>query len=59
MVSKTKGDVLARVALVPRTLEARGLDTWTPITASLAQAGDQAAAAILDFVLGDEIGHDM
>jgi uncharacterized ferritin-like protein (DUF455 family) len=57
MVEKTKGDVLARMALVPRTLEARGLDAIPPLRAKLAQAGDQAAAQILDIILRDEIGH--
>ena len=57
MVEKTKGDVLARMALVPRTLEARGLDAIPPLRAKLAQAGDAAAAAILDIILRDEVGH--
>jgi uncharacterized ferritin-like protein (DUF455 family) len=57
MARKTAGDVLARMALVPRTLEARGLDASAPIRARLAQAGDQAAAEILDVILRDEIGH--
>jgi len=57
MVEKTRGDVLARMALVPRTLEARGLDAIPPLRAKLAQAGDQAAAAILDVLLLDEVGH--
>ena len=57
MVEKTSGDVLARMALVPRTLEARGLDASPPVRAKLAQAGDMAAAAILDIILRDEIGH--
>lgn len=57
MVDKTRGDVLARMALVPRTLEARGLDAIPPLRAKLAQAGDLAAAAILDIILRDEVGH--
>ncbi len=57
MVDKTRGDVLARMALVPRTLEARGLDAIPPLRAKLAQAGDKAAAAILDIILRDEVGH--
>jgi hypothetical protein len=40
MVEKTRGDILARMALVPRTLEARGLDAIPPLRAKLAQAGD-------------------
>jgi uncharacterized ferritin-like protein (DUF455 family) len=57
MVEKTRGDVLARMALVPRTLEARGLDAIPPLRAKLAQAGDMAAAKILDRIFQDEIGH--
>lgn len=57
MVAKTSDDVLARMALVPRTLEARGLDASPPLRAKLAQAGDLKAAAILDILLRDEIGH--
>jgi len=57
MVEKTRGDVLARMALVPRTLEARGLDAIPPLRAKLAQAGDAAVAAILDIILRDEVGH--
>ena len=57
MVEKTSGDVVARMALVPRTLEARGLDAIPPLRAKLAQAGDTAAAAILDILLVEEEGH--
>jgi uncharacterized ferritin-like protein (DUF455 family) len=57
MVDRTRDDVMARMALVPRTLEARGLDAIPPLRAKLAQAGDQAAAAILDIILRDEVGH--
>jgi uncharacterized ferritin-like protein (DUF455 family) len=57
MVDKTRGDVVARMALVPRTLEARGLDAIPPLRAKLAQARDLAAAKILDRILHDEIGH--
>ncbi|SOE59842.1 Uncharacterized conserved protein, contains ferritin-like DUF455 domain [Burkholderia sp. D7] len=57
MAERTRGDLLARMALVPRTLEARGLDASPPIRRRLAQAGDHASAAILDVILHDEIGH--
>jgi uncharacterized ferritin-like protein (DUF455 family) len=57
MAERTQDDLLARLALVPRTLEARGLDAAPPIRAKLAAAGDDAAAAILDIILRDEIGH--
>ncbi len=57
MVEKTRADILARMALVPRTLEARGLDAIPPLRAKLAQAGDHAAAGILDVILREEVGH--
>ncbi|ANY15581.1 ferritin-like domain-containing protein [Bordetella pseudohinzii] len=57
MAEKTRDDLLARLALVPRTLEARGLDASPLIRDKLAQAGDAEGAAILDIILRDEIGH--
>ena len=57
MTAATKGDVLARMALVPRTLEARGLDATPPMQDRLRRAGDQRAVEILDIILRDEIGH--
>ncbi len=57
MVEKTKHDITARMALVPRTLEARGLDATPPMQAKLAQAGDLRAVEILDVILRDEVGH--
>jgi uncharacterized ferritin-like protein (DUF455 family) len=57
MAEKTTGDVLARMALVPRLLEARGLDATPPIRCKLAQAGDVESARVLDVILRDEIGH--
>uniref|UniRef100_UPI00374D6E29 ferritin-like domain-containing protein n=1 Tax=Undibacterium sp. TaxID=1914977 RepID=UPI00374D6E29 len=57
LTERTSADVLARMALVPRTMEARGLDATPAVRAKLAQAGDAAAAGILDIILRDEIGH--
>ncbi len=57
MTERTAGDLTARMALVPRTLEARGLDATPPMQARLRQAGDERAVAILDIILRDEIGH--
>lgn len=57
MAERTKGDILARIALVPRTLEARGLDATPPMKAKLVGAGDRRAGEILDLILRDEIGH--
>jgi uncharacterized ferritin-like protein (DUF455 family) len=57
MAERTKDDVLARLALVPRTLEARGLDATPAVRNRLVSVGDQGAARILDIILRDEIGH--
>ena len=57
MAEKTQGSLLARLALVPRTLEARGLDASPPIRNRLVSVGDHRGAAILDIILRDEIGH--
>ncbi len=57
MAEKTKHDILARIALVPRTLEARGLDASPPIRNKLVSIGDRRGAEILDIILRDEIGH--
>ena len=60
MTEKTKCDVLARMALVPRTLEARGLDATPPMQAKLRKVGTPhalRAVDILDIILHDEIGH--
>jgi uncharacterized ferritin-like protein (DUF455 family) len=57
MAEKTAGDLTARMALVPRTLEARGLDATPPMRRRLVEAGDLRAAVILDVILRDEIGH--
>lgn len=60
MCEKTAGDVVARMALVPRTLEARGLDATPQIQAKLRQVGTPAArraVEILDVILRDEVGH--
>lgn len=60
MCDKTAHDIVARMALVPRTLEARGLDATPQIQAKLRQVGTPdalGAVAILDIILRDEIGH--
>lgn len=57
MAEKTRDDITARMALVPRTLEARGLDATPPMQARLRKAGDLRAVEILDVILRDEIGH--
>lgn len=60
MCEKTKDDIVARMALVPRTLEARGLDATPLIQAKLRRVNTpdaHAACAILDIILRDEVGH--
>jgi uncharacterized ferritin-like protein (DUF455 family) len=57
MAERTQTDLLARLALVPRTLEARGLDASPQVKHKLASGGDKQGAAILDIILRDEIGH--
>ena len=57
MTERTGGDVLARMALVPRTLEARGLDASPPMQAKLQGIGDARGVEILGIILSDEIGH--
>jgi uncharacterized ferritin-like protein (DUF455 family) len=57
MAEKTQGDLLARLALVPRTLEARGLDASVPIKNKLISVGDRTGADILDIILRDDLGH--
>lgn len=57
MADRTKDDLLARIAIVPRTMEARGLDASPAVRAKLASAGDRAGAAIVDRILADEVGH--
>jgi len=57
MTQKTANDALARMALVPRLMEARGLDATPQIQHKLKKAGDFEAVRILDIVLRDEIGH--
>ncbi|MEO6093205.1 MAG: ferritin-like domain-containing protein [Novosphingobium sp.] len=53
----TRGDVSARLAVVPMVLEARGLDV-TPITiVRLRAAGDEPGARLLQRILDDEIRH--
>ncbi len=57
MALKTDHDVLTRMALVPRVLEARGLDVTQSMIARLEQVGDDALVTILQIIYRDEIGH--
>jgi uncharacterized ferritin-like protein (DUF455 family) len=53
----TNHDLLARLAVVPMVLEARGLDVTPPMMERLARVGDHESAALLKRILDDEIGH--
>lgn len=57
MAVLTAHDPLVRMALVPRVLEARGLDVLPAIMHRLASCGAHDAVAILEVILRDEIGH--
>ncbi|OIQ67349.1 hypothetical protein GALL_510730 [mine drainage metagenome] len=57
MAVTTAHDPMVRMALVPRVLEARGLDALPAIMHRLASCGAQAAVDILGVILHDEIGH--
>lgn len=57
MAVKTAHDPLVRMALVPRVLEARGLDVSPALIHKLQAAGDARAVEILHIILRDEIGH--
>jgi uncharacterized ferritin-like protein (DUF455 family) len=57
MTVKTDFDVLVRMALVPRVLEARGLDVTPAMMQRLKKVGDHETVAILEIILRDEIGH--
>jgi len=54
---RTRDDLLARLALVPLVLEARGLDVTPPMIERLQAVGDPASAAVLQRICDDEVGH--
>ncbi len=57
MAVQTQDDVIARMALVPRVLEARGLDVTPGMIKRLSAVGDTSAVTILEIIYKDEIGH--
>lgn len=54
---KTDSDVMIRMALVPRVLEARGLDVTPAMIQKLKDAGDEDSVAVLEVILQEEVGH--
>jgi len=57
MAVKTESDIVARLSLVPRYLEARGLDVTPAMLDKLYAQKDLASAAILETILEDEVTH--
>ncbi|MBP1472901.1 ferritin-like domain-containing protein [Frateuria sp. MAH-13] len=57
MAAKTAHSDLARMALVPRVLEARGLDVTPGMIERLRGVGDQRTIAILEVILREEVAH--
>ena len=57
MVERTSDAVIARMALVPRTMEARGLDAVPAIRDRFKQIKDHQVVEILETILRDEVGH--
>jgi uncharacterized ferritin-like protein (DUF455 family) len=53
----TAHDVLARLALIPRCMEARGLDVTPALIEKFKQLDDAASVALLTRILTDEVGH--
>ena len=54
---QTSHDLMARLAVVPLVLEARGLDVGPSTIAKLRDAGDEASASILEIIYRDEKRH--
>ena len=57
MAEKTSGACLDRMALVPRVLEARGLDVTPGMIERLRGVGDTETIGILDVILEEEVRH--
>ena len=53
----TADHLLARLALVPRCMEARGLDVTPALIEKFRQLNDQKSVSILTRILTDEVGH--
>ncbi|MCW5577745.1 MAG: ferritin-like domain-containing protein [Dokdonella sp.] len=57
MATRTADSCLARMALVPRVLEARGLDVTPGMIERLRGVGDLATVAVLEVILAEEVAH--
>jgi len=54
---ETAHDLLARLALIPRCMEARGLDVTPALIEKFKSVGDEASVLLLTRILTDEVGH--
>ncbi|MCD9096029.1 ferritin-like domain-containing protein [Luteimonas fraxinea] len=57
MCEKTAHDGMARMALVPRVLEARGLDVTPGMIVKLRSLGDHETVVVLEVILREEVAH--
>jgi uncharacterized ferritin-like protein (DUF455 family) len=57
MAEKTAPSDIARMALVPRVLEARGLDVTPGMIERLRAVGDTRTIAVLEVILREEVAH--
>ena len=57
MAVKTDSDVMARMALVPRVLEARGLDVTPTMIKKLQASGETGLVSVLQVIFDEEVGH--
>ena len=57
LAQKTAHDPLVRMAMVPRVMEARGLDVTPGIMQKFQGIGDKESVAVLEIILRDEVGH--
>jgi uncharacterized ferritin-like protein (DUF455 family) len=57
MTVATAHSCVERMALVPRVLEARGLDVTPAMITRLRALGDEESAAILELILREEVAH--
>jgi uncharacterized ferritin-like protein (DUF455 family) len=57
MAEATADDLMARMALVPRVLEARGLDVTPGLIERCRAVGEEPTAAILRLILAEEVAH--
>jgi uncharacterized ferritin-like protein (DUF455 family) len=57
IAEQTAHDLLLRLAVVPRILEARGLDVTPGLISRFRQIKDESTSSILELILEEEIGH--